>query len=531
MRRHRFAKIIATLGPATSAPQTIRSLFAAGVDVFRLNFSHGDHDGHRRCFEAIRGVEAATGRPIGVLLDLQGPKLRIGELAGGRTVLEEGASFALDLDPSPGGPGRVALPHPEVFTALKPGTDLLVDDGKVRLEVETCGANFAHVRVRIGGEISDHKGVNIPGAVLPISPLTDKDRRDLALGLELGVDWVAASFVQRPRDVLMLREAIAGRASLMTKLEKPSAVEQLDEIIELSDAVMIARGDLGVELPPEDVPSISRRIVRACRRAGKPVIVATQMLESMISSPVPTRAEASDVATAIYDGADAVMLSGETAVGDYPVEAVDIMHRIVARVERDPHYREQIDGGLTSPAPTAADAISDAMRRIAQTLPVTAAVTYTKSGSSSLRAARERPVSPILSLTPHMRTARRLALVWGLHSVLTEDVDRVEEMVDQACRTAVTEGFSNAGDRLVIMAGMPFGISGTTNLLRIARVPSPATATAGVRGQAPDTGPAPRQARTPGSVGTGRRQARSGAPATLSTDRAPPPPAPPRPGS
>ena len=476
MRRHRFAKIIATLGPATSTPETIRSLFAAGVDVFRLNFSHGDHDGHRRCLEAIRTIESATGRPIGILLDLQGPKLRIGRLAGGSAMLEEGGSFVFDLDPAPGGPERVSLPHPEVFAALKPGTNLLVDDGKVRLEVETCGANFAGTRVRIGGEISNHKGVNIPHVMLPISPLTGKDRRDLALGMELGVDWVAASFVQRPRDVLLLREAIAGRAGLVTKLEKPSAIEQLDEIIELSDAVMVARGDLGVELPPEDVPSISRRIVRACRSAGKPVIVATQMLESMVSSPVPTRAEASDVATAIYDGADAVMLSGETAVGLYPVEAVDIMHRIIARVERDPHYREQIDAALTSPKPTAADAISDAMRRIAQTLSVAAAVTYTNSGSSSLRAARERPSAPILSLTPHISTARRLALVWGLHSVLSKDVEHVEEMVDQACRTAAAEGFANAGDRLVIMAGMPFGVSGTTNLLWIAGVPSPATA-------------------------------------------------------
>ena len=473
MRRRRFAKIIATLGPATSTPGTIRSLFAAGVDVFRLNFSHGDHDGHRRRFEAIREAESATGRPIGVLLDLQGPKLRVGEFAGGRATLKEGSAFALDLDPAPGGPERVALPHPEVFTALKPGTTLLVDDGKIRLEVETCGANFAGARVKIGGEISDHKGVNIPDVVLPISPLTDKDREDLALGLELGVDWVAASFIQRPRDLIMLREAIGGRAGLVAKLEKPGAVERLEEIIELSGAIMVARGDLGVELPPEDVPSVSRRIVRACRSAGKPVIVATQMLESMISSPVPTRAEASDVATAIYDGADAVMLSGETAVGDYPVEAVDIMHRIIARVERDPHYREQIDATLLPPKPTAADAISDAMRRIAQTLSVAVAVTYTSSGSSSLRAARERPCSPILSLTPHLSTARRLALVWGIHSVLIEDIDRVEEMVGQACRSALAEGFASVDDRLVIMAGMPFGISGTTNMIRIARVPPP----------------------------------------------------------
>ena len=473
MRRHRFAKIIATLGPATSASETIRSLFAAGVDVFRLNFSHGDHDGHRRCFEAIRAIESATGRPIGILADLQGPKLRVGEFADGSAMLEEGSSFALDLDPSPGGPERVALPHPEVFTALRPGTNLLLDDGKIRLVVETCGANFAGTRIRIGGEISDHKGVNIPDAVLPVSPLTGKDREDLALGLELGADWIGASFIQRPQDLLALREAIAGRAGLVTKLEKPAALDRLEEIINLSDAIMIARGDLGVELPPEDVPTVSRRIVRACRNAGKPVIVATQMLESMVSSPVPTRAEASDVATAIYEGADAVMLSGETAMGRYPVEAVDIMHRIIARVERDPLHREQIDATLPPPKPTAADAISDAMRRIVQTLSVTAAVTYTSSGSSSLRAARERPNAPILSLTPHLSTARRLALVWGIHSVLSEDIDRVEEMVDKACRTALAEGLTSAGDRLVIMAGMPFGVSGTTNLLRIARVPSP----------------------------------------------------------
>ena len=486
MRRHRFAKIIATLGPATSAPETIHSLFATGVDVFRLNFSHGDPDGHRRRFEAIREIESATGRPIGVLADLQGPKLRVGEFADGSVMLEEGGSFALDLDPSPGGPERVALPHPEVFTALRPGTNLLVNDGKVRLEVETCGANFAGTRVRIGGEISDHKGVNIPDAVLPISSLTGKDREDLALGLELGADWIGASFVQRPQDLLVLREAIAGRAGLVTKLEKPAALDRLEEIIELSDVIMIARGDLGVELPPEDVPSVSRRIVRACRNAGKPVIVATQMLESMVSSPVPTRAEASDVATAIYEGADAVMLSGETAVGRYPVEAVDIMHRIIARVERDPHYREQIDAALPPPKPTAADAISDAMRRIVQTLSVTAAVTYTSSGSSSLRAARERPNSPILSLTPHLSTARRLALVWGIHSVLSEDIDRVEEMVDKACRTALAEGLASAGDRLVVMAGMPFGVSGTTNLLRLARVPSPVSGASKIHDPAPE---------------------------------------------
>ncbi len=470
MRRQRFAKIIATLGPATSDAEAIRALFMAGVDVFRLNFSHGSHSDHRKSFATIRELEASLGRPIGILVDLQGPKLRIGKFSRGSVMLEEGDAFKLDLDPSPGDRHRVSLPHPQVFAALRPGAHLLVNDGRIRLEVVSSGADFADTRVLTKGEISDHKGVNLPGAFLPLSPLTEKDREDLELGLELGADWIGASFIQQPQDLLLLREAIDDRAGLITKFEKPTAVDRLEEIIGLSDAIMVARGDLGVELPPEDVPSISRRIVRASRDAGKPVIVATQMLESMIDAPIPTRAEASDVAGAIYDGADAVMLSGETATGDYPVEAATMMHRIISRVERDPYYRKMIDRSPATPESTTADAISDAMRRIVHTLNAAVAVTYTKSGSSSLRAARERPAAPILSLTPHRETARRLTLAWGTHSALGKEVDSVEEMVSQACDTAVSEGFAKVGDRIVIMAGMPFGISGTTNLMRIARV-------------------------------------------------------------
>ncbi len=467
MRRHRNAKIIATLGPASSSPELVQKLFVAGADVFRLNFSHGSHDDHRRRVDIIRTLETLTGRPVGIVLDLQGPKLRVGDFNEGHVALEEGQPFRLDLDPAAGDSSRVSLPHPEVFGALRAGTNVLLDDGRVGLRVQRTGSDFADTVVKTGGELSDHKGVNIPDVVLPLSPLTEKDKVDLELGLEIGVDWVAGSFIQRPESVIELRERVGNRAAIMSKLEKPAAIEHLDEIIELSDALMVARGDLGVELPPEHVPSLQKRMIRSCRASGKPVIVATQMLESMVTSPVPTRAEASDVATAVYDGADAVMLSAETAVGAYPENAVSIMDRIIARVERDPHYRTVIDAQHPEPQPNAADAICDALRRVAQILPVAATVTFTSSGSTSIRAARERPDAPILSLTPNISTARKLALVWGVHSVQIEDVRHVTDMVNNACRIALRDGFAVDGEPLVIAAGMPFGIAGTTNLLRI----------------------------------------------------------------
>jgi len=413
MRRLRNAKILATLGPSSSTPESIRELFEAGVDVFRINMSHGDHAAHRTRVENIRALETQSGHPIAILLDLQGPKLRVGRFAEGHIDLSEGAPFRLDLDPAPGTRERVCLPHKEIFAALAPDTALLLDDGKVRLEVQSCGADFAETVVRVPGTVSDNKGVNVPGVVLPLSPLTVKDHKDLSFGLELGVDWVAASFIQRREDLVELRELVGNRAFLLAKLEKPAALDRLNDIVELSDALMVARGDLGVELPPERVPAAQKRIIRACREAGKPVVVATQMLESMITSPVPTRAEASDVALAIYDGADAVMLSAESASGQYPIEAVTIMNKIIREVEHDPHYRTGIDTYNLGHQTTAADAISDALRRIAQTLPIAATVTYTSSGFSGFRTARERPASPILGLTPHLATARRLALVWA----------------------------------------------------------------------------------------------------------------------
>jgi pyruvate kinase len=467
-RRRRSAKIVATLGPASAGPERIRALFEAGVDVFRLNFSHGTHDQHRARFDEIRRVEAETGRPIGILADLQGPKLRLGNFDGGSAELLPGARFRLDLDPTPGDAGRAPLPHPEIFEALAPGTDLLLDDGKLRLRVADCGGDFADTEVLIGGTLSDHKGVNVPQAVLPISAVTDKDRADLSFALEQGADWVALSFVQRPDDVAEGRKLVGNAAGLMVKLEKPAAIGRLDEIIELADALMVARGDLGVEMPPEDVPSVQKQIIHACRLAGKPVIVATQMLESMIAAPTPTRAEASDVATAVYEGADAVMLSAETAVGQYPVDAVAMMDRIARRVQEDPLYFATLDAARMPPEHTNHDAISAAACQVAATVGAAAIVSFTSSGATALRAARERPAAPILALTPNLATARRLALLWGAHCVHLADIKSFSDMVQKAVRTAHREDIARPGQRVVITAGVPFGTPGSTNVLRIA---------------------------------------------------------------
>jgi pyruvate kinase len=465
------AKIVATLGPSSADRATIEALVRAGADVFRLNFSHGTHADHEQRLALIRSIEADIGRPIGVLLDLQGPKLRVGTFADGPVKLVEGTPFRLDLDrATPGDATRASLPHPEIFAALTPGAELLLDDGRLRLKVEKSGPDFADTRVVNGGMLSDRKGVNVPGVVLPLSAMTDKDRADLAFGLSLGIDWVALSFVQRAADIVEAQAIIQGRAGIVAKLEKPAAIECLDEILAVTDAVMVARGDLGVEMPAETVPAIQKRIVRACRQLGKPVIVATQMLESMVSAPVPTRAEASDVATAIYDGADAVMLSAESASGKFPVESVAMMDRIIARTEADPHYRDAIDASHTQPAANTADAIGWAARSVAGLLDVAAMVAYTSSGSSALRMARERPRSPIIGMTPRLETARRLALVWGVNPVVCSDVDNVDAMTARAVETAAKLQFAQPGQTIVIAAGMPFGTPGSTNLLRIAQI-------------------------------------------------------------
>ncbi|HEY1148525.1 MAG TPA: pyruvate kinase, partial [Pseudoduganella sp.] len=465
MRRERKAKIVATLGPASSEYATIKALFEAGADVFRLNFSHGSQADHQARHDIVRTIEKETGRPIAILADLQGPKLRIGQFSEGKVTLRPGAEFQLDQAPAAGSAARVCLPHPELFAAVAAGQWLLLDDGRIRLEVLANENGVIRTRVVNGGVLSDRKGVNVPDAVLPIPALTPKDKADLEFALSLGVDWVALSFVQLPEDVTQAKELIQGRAGVMSKLEKPAALERLEQIVAVSDAIMVARGDLGVELPPERVPGVQKRIVRMCRKHGKPVVVATQMLESMVATPVPTRAEASDVANAVYEGADAVMLSAESASGAYPVHAVSIMNRIISEVERDPLYPAMIEAQHQAPLPNKGDAISAAMRDAAKIMGAKAMVAYTTSGHSSLRTARERPMAPIVSITPKDETARRLSLAWGVHSTVSRDVSNVEEMVAAACSTALREGFVKPGDQIAIAAGSPFGQSGSTNLL------------------------------------------------------------------
>ncbi|NWK94565.1 pyruvate kinase [Sphingobium lactosutens] len=468
--RFRQTKIVATLGPATSTPAKIRALHDGGANVFRMNFSHGSHADHAARIQLVREIERDTGRPIAIMADLQGPKLRLATFATGGVDLVPGQAFRLDLSMAPGDATRVGMPHAEIFAALEPGADLLLDDGRVRLTVVACSADHADTRVVSGNRLSDRKGVNVPGVVLPVSPLTPKDLADLAFALDQGVDWVALSFVQRPSDVEEARGLIAGRAALLSKMEKPQAIEHLDAIVALSDGVMVARGDLGVEVPPEDVPSIQKRIILSARRAGKPVIVATQMLESMVTAPAPTRAEASDVATAIFDGADAIMLSAETASGAYPLESVAIMDRIARKVESDPMYRTMLDNQHAKPDETSADAIAAAARQVSETVDAAAIVTYTSSGATALRAARERPAAPILCLTPSVATSRRMAMAYGVHAVVSQDVRNVADMVCEAMIQARALDLGDDGAQLVITAGEPFGRPGTTNLLRIARI-------------------------------------------------------------
>ena len=470
MRRKRRAKIVATLGPATSSAEAIEELFEAGVDVFRLNFSHGQPEDHARRHRILRELERHAVRPIGVMADMQGPKLRVGAFEGGGVELEPGRRFMLDRSERPGTAARASVPHPEIFSAVRPGDDMLLDDGRLRLTVLSKSDAALETQVVDGGRLSDRKGINLPGVVLPISPLTEKDRADLRFALGLGVEWIALSFVQRPEDVAEARRLIGARAHVLVKVEKPAALDCIEDIVSAADAVMVARGDLGVEMPPEEVPVAQKTIVRTCRDAGKPVIVATQMLESMVHAPAPTRAEVSDVATAVYDGADAVMLSAETAAGAHPTAAVEIMDRVIARVEDDPSHRRIADADRRRPLATSADAISAAAHQVADTIGAAAIVTYTTSGSTTLRAARERPAQPILGITSDLETARRLSLTCGVHSVHTADVRDFDEMVRKAVAAAALEDVAGPGDTVVITAGVPFGTPGATNVLRIARV-------------------------------------------------------------
>ncbi|MBB3938493.1 pyruvate kinase [Novosphingobium fluoreni] len=467
LRRRRKVKILATLGPASSNKETITALLRAGADAFRVNMSHGDHETHSRTIGLIREVEKELNRPVAVLCDLQGPKLRVGKFKDGAAFIRHGAHFTLDRNPEPGDETRVELPHPELFGILQKGQRLLVDDGKLRLVVIRAEADSLLCTAEVGGPISDRKGVNVPDTLVPVPALTEKDRRDLAFAIKHEADWIGLSFVQRPEDVAEARRLMGGHGALMAKIEKPSAVETLDEIIELSDGIMVARGDLGVELNPEEVPPLQKRIIESVRLAGKPVVVATQMLESMIERPTPTRAEVSDVANAVYDGADAVMLSAETAAGAWPVEAVTIMDRIAAQVEADRTYRERIHIAETPPDATMADALAESCASIANTLPIEAIICFTLSGISARRVARERPSAPMLVLTPSLKSARRVALLWGAQAVSTKDIGSFEEMIAKGKRMALRHGFGTAGSRLVILAGVPFGVPGSTNLLHV----------------------------------------------------------------
>jgi pyruvate kinase len=470
MRRHRRAKIVATLGPASSNPEMLAKLFKAGADVFRINMSHTSQDRMRELVAMIRALEQDNDRPIGILVDLQGPKLRLGTFNGGAVQLNKGDTFTLDTEAAPGDQKRVLLPHPEIFAAVQPGHTLLLDDGKVRLIVLEADAKHIATRVEVGGRLSDRKGVSVPDSTIPFSALAAKDISDLEAALDAGIDWVALSFIQRPEDIAEAKKITRGRAAVMAKIEKPQAVNRLDDIIDLADALMVARGDLGVEMPLERVPGVQKQMTRQGRWAGKPVVVATQMLESMINSPVPTRAEVSDVATAIFEGADAVMLSAESAAGQYPLKAVATMSRIAEEVEHDPTYRQIITAQRAEPEATGADAIADAARQIAETLDLSAIICWTSSGSTGLRVARERPKSPIVALSPNIATGRRLSLVWGVHCVVTEDAHDLDDMVSRASRIAFKEGFAKAGERVIVVAGVPLGTPGATNMLRLAFV-------------------------------------------------------------
>ena len=470
MRRSRKTKIVATLGPASHTHEQIRALFTAGADVFRINMSHTDQANLTALVKTVRAVEADVGRPIPILVDLQGPKLRLGKLEGGEKTLPTGTRITLVRAETASDPAELPIPHHEIFAALKPGANLLIDDGKVRLVADAVTDSRIEARVLQGGVVKNHKGVNLPDTLLPIPAMTPKDRSDLDYALSLNIDWLALSFVQRPDDVAELRKAAAGRAGVMTKLEKPAAFHALDEILDLSDSVMVARGDLGVELPLEMVPGRQKQIIQAARRAGKPVVVATQMLESMITTAVPTRAEVSDVANAVFEGADAVMLSAETASGAYPVEAVAVMDRIAQAVEGDPLYRSILDAQRQAPEATIPDAILAAVHDVTATIRASAIVCWTKSGSTGLRAARERPEVPILALTPIKAMARRLTLAWGLHCVETEDAHDLDDVAERACQIAFSQGFAKPGERVVITAGLPLGTPGATNMMRVAFV-------------------------------------------------------------
>ena len=467
-----MTKIIATLGPTTSSLDTIRNLANAGVNAFRLNFSHGDYQTHKNNFTAIRKVARENKTHYSILADLQGPKLRIGDFKDGSIHLKEGNAFRLDMKNKLGDIKRVSLMHPEIYQVLTPGMVLLLNDGQIKLQVTEYGSDFVDTIVLVGGELSNHKGVNVPDVALPISALTEKDKKDLDFALKMGVDWVCLSFVQQPEDVKLAQQIISNQAGVIVKIEKPTALNHLDEIIDLTDAVMVARGDLGVECPLETVPTLQRNIILKCRQKGKPVIVATQMLESMIKAPVPTRAEVSDVATAVYEGADCIMLSAETAIGSYPIEAVSMMKRIIMSTQKDESYSTHLESSaLPTDDKAISTAITSSMRQMVKALEhPDCIITFSASGKTAQRASKERLLIPILNLTASEKVANKMALVWGVNSIVTGSLKELMRVPDYALKIAKKEGYTNTGDEVIISAGIPFGTEGSTNIIHIAKV-------------------------------------------------------------
>ncbi len=466
-----LTKIVATLGPASSGKENIQALATAGVNVFRLNFSHGTHETHKENFNFIRQTAKENQTHYSILADMQGPKLRVGVFKNNSVTLVNGQSFRMDMSDEAGDETRVSLMHSEIYTVLKEGMILLLNDGQIQLSVKDFGKDYVNTTVLVGGVLSDHKGVNVPDVVLPINALTPKDIVDLNFALDMGADWICLSFVQQPDDVRQARKIVQDKAGIIVKIEKPAALKHIDEIIDLCDGIMVARGDLGVECPLESVPGIQRKLVEKCRLQGKPVIVATQMLESMIQAPVPTRAEVSDVATAVFEGADAVMLSAETAAGKYPVQAVQMMRRIIMTVQKDPIYRHAMESFSMPPDKTIASAITSSMKQMVKVLEKPSLiVTYSVSGKTTLRAARERVLVPILNLTIEEKVANKLALIWGVSSVLTRQLQDMSQVTPIAIQEAVRMGYAKTNDELIITAGIPFAKQGNINILHVAKV-------------------------------------------------------------
>ena len=466
----RRAKIVSTLGPATSSPDRIAALVAAGMDVARLNMSHGSHDTHLAAYRAVRAASDAAGRSVGILVDLQGPKIRLGTFAAGPVTLEPGQEFTITTTDVPGDRHEAATTYQGLPGDVRAGTQILVDDGRVVLEVTGTRGDRVRTRVVVGGRVSDHKGLNLPGVRVSVPALSGKDEDDLRWALGLRADMIALSFVQGPEDAAPARaimEEVGAQLPLIAKIEKPQAVAQLEAVTEAFDGIMVARGDLGVELPLEHVPMVQKRAVSLARERARPVIVATQMLESMISEPRPTRAEVSDVANAVLDGADAVMLSAETSVGQYPVEAVTTMAGIIAAAEDESGCAAPV---LARPSVSTGGAIAHAAAAVGAEVGAVALVAFTVTGETVRRLARHRSPIPLLAFTTEPATRSQLALTWGVETFLVPRVAHTDDMVRQVEAALLDIGRCGKGEVVVVVAGSPPGTPGRTNSLRVHRI-------------------------------------------------------------